>query len=233
VSNFREEVYNVCLAELLCERGIDALPVSIVRLKKMPDVRIFAKGVRIILEGKFYNKLKLDEQVNERVQMGLCDICIGIIYNSELKDANSIKEIKEKFLHGKFDIILCYQDEEGVMKKTFVSADLTTLIEIINKPQSEVYSICYANIIKKDKLKAYLISGHFQDIKIDNKTVGYYYKVCQSVLKDNWLAPCLFSNPDLNRLILSLKSELPLDHCQYTYLHVTCSVLLRYYQVYF
>lgn len=132
MSNFREEVYNVCLAELLCERGIDALPESIIRLRKMPDVRIFVKGVRIILEGKFYNKLKLNEQVNERVQMGLCDICIGIIYNSELKNVNTIIEIKDKFLHGKFDIILCYQDEKGVINKTIVSADLKAIIEIIN-----------------------------------------------------------------------------------------------------
>jgi type I restriction-modification system DNA methylase subunit len=136
VSNFREEVYNVCLAELLCERGIDALPESIVKLKKMPDVRIFVKGVRIILEGKFFNKQKLSDQVNERVQMGLCDICIGIIYDSELKNANSIKEIKDKFLCGKFDIMLCYQDEFGIIKKTLVSSDLTLLIEIINNTVS-------------------------------------------------------------------------------------------------
>lgn len=132
MSNFREEVYNVCLAELLCDRGIDALPESIVRLKKMPDVRIFIKGVRIIIEGKFYNRLHLEEQVNERVQMGLCDICIGIIYDIELKNANSIKEIKDRLLHGKFDIILCYQDENGIIKKTLVSSDLSLLIEIIN-----------------------------------------------------------------------------------------------------
>jgi hypothetical protein len=132
VSNFREEVYNVCLAEILCERGIDALPESIIKFRKMPDVRIFVKGVRIILEGKFNNKQKLNKQIQERIEYGLCDICIGVLYNQELRNVNSIKELKEKILSGKFDTSLSYQNEEGIVHNDFTGIDLKTLIEIIN-----------------------------------------------------------------------------------------------------
>ncbi len=55
--SYRQEVFNVLLAQLLQERGVIAAPENILkagpeRRRKMPDVIVHYQGLRLIIEGE-------------------------------------------------------------------------------------------------------------------------------------------------------------------------------------
>jgi len=84
-----ETTLNVALAELLQQRELQALGEAIIHKKskgvgKKPDVLLTVNGVKIIIEGKFdipSAEAILDKQCIERIEDGLCEICIGVIYH--------------------------------------------------------------------------------------------------------------------------------------------------------
>jgi len=82
----------------------------------------------------------------------------------------------------------------------------TTFINIWNKPKNELESLK----IVSDSLKArqqkglnFLQNGSYKVLYL-NKEIGTVYNVSQKYLKENFLIPCLFAHPDLNKLIFKL-----------------------------
>ncbi len=79
-----EPTLNVILSQLLRRRGLNALGEVIIHGKgKKPDVLLTVNGVRIIIEGKFeasWAATALEKQCLERIEEGLCEICVGVQY---------------------------------------------------------------------------------------------------------------------------------------------------------
>lgn len=104
--DLREEALNVLLAELLAEKGLNALGEVILK-KGRPDVLLDVNGVRIIIEAKKVGK-RLDLQKNciERLDNGMCDICVMVEYVSlKLSSISpSMTEFKEALLKGTYNV---------------------------------------------------------------------------------------------------------------------------------
>ena len=85
MSAVSEETLNVVLAQLLLRRSLRTLGEARIPglgLRK-PDVFILVNGVKVILEGKYRRagaRGELDEKCRERIDEGLCEICISIEY---------------------------------------------------------------------------------------------------------------------------------------------------------
>jgi hypothetical protein len=65
-SGFREEVFNVILAQILEEHGVISAPERIIkarpgRTRRMPDVLVYFRGLRLIIEGKVEDAANAEE----------------------------------------------------------------------------------------------------------------------------------------------------------------------------
>lgn len=118
-----EESLNVALAELLAERGLEALGEVVLRRGRgRPDVLIELNGVRIVIEGKKPGMWsKLVEQCEGRLDNGDCDLCVMVEY-AEIeiklrKLALSQLDIKNALLEGRFNVgFMSYIDRAGLYK---------------------------------------------------------------------------------------------------------------------
>lgn len=90
---FREEVLNVELARLLSQRGIVSAPETIahsdLRERRLPDVVVAFRGLRVTIEGKTDDvanaRTVVSGQAARRVAEGLAQIAIAVIYPSQLR----------------------------------------------------------------------------------------------------------------------------------------------------
>jgi hypothetical protein len=128
----REENLNVMLAELLAERGLRALGEVVLRKggrRPEPDILIELNGVRIVIEGRKLEQKQntwkaLAERCDERLDSGICDLCVMVEYvDIPLRKLNpSQLDIKEALLNGKFNVgFISYVDKVGLEKWLNVS----------------------------------------------------------------------------------------------------------------
>ena len=114
----REESLNVTLAGLLAERGLKALGEVI--LKKRPDVLLDVNGVRIILEGKKPGKRnELVTQAENRLDEGMCDICVMVEYAQvDIRTLEATqKDVKNALIKGRFNVaFMTLADRVGLEK---------------------------------------------------------------------------------------------------------------------
>ena len=111
-----EPTLNVALAELLQQRELQALGEAVIYKKakgvgKKPDVLLTVKGVKVIIEGKFAAsgiESVLEKQCIERIEDGLCEICIGIIYHkwTPTNLNPTMREVKTNLLKSKFHALI-------------------------------------------------------------------------------------------------------------------------------
>lgn len=79
----REEVVSVMLSEILEENGVPN--VSLLLIKKVPDIYALVRGVRIIIETKEEGQRKdLITQLEERINKNLCDLAVGLEYPTKI-----------------------------------------------------------------------------------------------------------------------------------------------------
>lgn len=113
-----EPTLNVALAYLLRRRELLALGEVVVHRQakgvgKRPDVLLTVNGVKVIIEGKFVSsgiESILEKQCIERIEDGLCEICIGVIY-SKMQPTTLIvtmKEVESMLLKSKFQALVSY-----------------------------------------------------------------------------------------------------------------------------
>ena len=105
VVGFTEPTLNVALAELLQKHELQSLGEALIHRKpkdigKKPDVLITVNGIKVIVEGKFKKtgvQEELEKQCIERIEDGLCEICIGVIYGEMAAKTltPTMKEVKE------------------------------------------------------------------------------------------------------------------------------------------
>ncbi|MEO0067957.1 MAG: hypothetical protein ABIK23_02345 [candidate division WOR-3 bacterium] len=93
-SSYRQEVFNVILAELLQERGVITLPEGAIyaretQTRRIPDVIVIFEGLRTAIEGEVSDQPNCEERAlksaRERVAEGIAHIGIAVIYPAELR----------------------------------------------------------------------------------------------------------------------------------------------------
>lgn len=116
--NITEPTLNVILADLLRRRGLQALGEVVVHRKakgigKKPDVLLTVNGVKVIIEGKFTAsgvESVLEKQCIDRIEDGLCEICIGVIY-PEMQFSSltqTMKEVEATLLRSNLQALVTY-----------------------------------------------------------------------------------------------------------------------------
>jgi hypothetical protein len=104
---YRQEVFNVLLAQLLQERGVisapeDIIKVGIKKARRMPDVIVDFRGLRTAIEGEVSDQpnaeTKAFDSAKKRVVEGIAHIGVAVVYPSELRDIDfdQLKSTLEK-----------------------------------------------------------------------------------------------------------------------------------------
>lgn len=102
----------MALAELLQKHELQSLGEAHIHRKakgigKKPDVLITVNGIKVILEGKFDQPgigQILEKQCVERIEDGICEICVGVIYGQMMTKtfAPTMKEVKDILKKAKY-----------------------------------------------------------------------------------------------------------------------------------
>ena len=156
----REENLNIMLAEILSERGLNALGEVILKktsgARKQPDVMIILNGVRIIIEGKKPGQwLKLVNQCKERIDNGICDICFLVEYASV--DTNLLSptqsQIKEAVTNGLFNIaFLTFLDRSNLDKYSDIIPNLEKYENVTMDDLITYLMVTYTEVVRTDAI---------------------------------------------------------------------------------
>lgn len=93
-NGYRQEVFNVLLAQLLQERGVVTAPETIVKsgldqARRMPDVIVSFRGLRVVIEGEVADQPNAEgralESARKRVKEGIAHVGVAVIYPSQLR----------------------------------------------------------------------------------------------------------------------------------------------------
>jgi len=122
-SGYRQEVFNVILAQLLQERGVITAPekvlTSALQKRRMPDVIVDYHGLRIVIEGEVDDQTNAREKAltsaKGRVDEGIAHIGIAIVYPSSLRKASH--SVLKKHL-SKCHLEIAIISESGVFDYT-------------------------------------------------------------------------------------------------------------------
>lgn len=96
MSSYREEAVNVTLAEAMQRLGAPSRAETIVhkgKSKNYPDVRTTWAGLRVVIEAKYAGsgaEERVTSQVEERLESGLGEVGIALIYPAELRHAEDL-----------------------------------------------------------------------------------------------------------------------------------------------
>jgi hypothetical protein len=121
--NFREEVLNVVLAELLEQRGMLSVPETIRksiarRTRDLPDILVGdLLGIRIVIEGRFdkgkQSRDSLLKDAKERVEQGISPVCLAVLYPEELRSAESLPKLRRNLTKATFGIRVISESGDG------------------------------------------------------------------------------------------------------------------------
>lgn len=89
---YRQEVFNVLLAQLLRERSIVSVPEDVLASpqgRRMPDVLVDFAGLRTAIEGEVADQPDAHEKAlasaKGRVEQGIAHIGLGVVYPADLR----------------------------------------------------------------------------------------------------------------------------------------------------
>lgn len=156
-----EPTLNVALAHLLRKRELQALGEVVVHRQakgvgKKPDVLLTVNGVKVIIEGKFAApgiQAVLERQCIDRIEDGLCEICVGVIYSKvKMQPATltvTMKEVESMLLKSKLQALLSYvapaQSQQppippGLKKMGWQEVDINQLADLVRASYTSVVS---------------------------------------------------------------------------------------------
>ena len=134
-ADFRQEVLNVILAQILQERGVATVPESIitdvlVHRRRMPDVMIDFYGLRTVIEGEVSDRPAAAERAlqsaRQRVEEGIAHIGMAVVYPSYLRQVE-FDQLKSQLNDSQLEVAIF--TESGERGFTSGSIDyLTTLL---------------------------------------------------------------------------------------------------------
>lgn len=140
-----EETLNVVLAQLLLKRGLRALGEARIHglgIRK-PDVFIVVNGVKVILEGK-YKRLgvreELGRQCRKRIDEGLCEICISVVYPQLSFGAlyPAMDDVEKSLAAAKVESNVVWISAEGTSESGWLSVDIDDLANIARNSYTSV-----------------------------------------------------------------------------------------------
>lgn len=121
--DFREEVLNVALAELLEQRGMLSVPETIRKsiarkTRDLPDIIVGdLLGVRIVIEGRFDkgkpSRDSLLKDARERVENGISPVCLAVLYSPELRSADSLPRLRKNIEQAMLGIRVISETSDG------------------------------------------------------------------------------------------------------------------------
>ncbi len=144
-----ETTLNVLLAELLEKRGLFGASELIFKRRekvRKPDVLVRIQGVRVVLEGKILKataKPELSAQCVGRIDDGLADVSIGVIYRLQQLEslAFSNVEIKEMLEASTFEVAVWSASASGPRAITdWSEMELDSLVRLVRSSVNEAAS---------------------------------------------------------------------------------------------
>ena len=146
---FREEVVNVQLATILASKGLDANAETVVR-GRLPDILINLEGIKLMLEGRTSSQqASLMRDARKRIEEGLADISMAIVYPEGLGYASSMAQLKAQIESSRYLGTVFYLDSIGLASVPFADASLDEIVQTINT----VYRLRIQNDIVRDQVK--------------------------------------------------------------------------------
>jgi hypothetical protein len=133
---FREEVHNVLLAELLEQRGLLSLPETIRRAiagrqRRLPDVMVAdLRGSRIVVEGRLSGGRAKDSlliDARARVEEGIAPICLAVLYPRSLRESANLGTLRRELARADLQVRVISESSDG----EWVAARVDDLSEII------------------------------------------------------------------------------------------------------
>ena len=150
MSQFREEVVNVQLADALVARGLDAQPETISRTRQLPDVIVDLGGLKLIIEGRNEKNLKsLKRDAARRISDGLADISIAVAYDPSLMSAPSLAALRKKVDESKYSGSVFSFAGGSQREESFHSISLDELADLINS----AFRLVVKNDVVREQVK--------------------------------------------------------------------------------
>ena len=119
-NGYRQEVFNVLLAQLLQERGVITAPESVLKAgpesaRRIPDLIVSFYGLRTVIEGEVEDQpnaeIKAIAAAGRRVQDGIAHIGVAIVYPAELRKVD-FKELKRRIADSRLRVAVVTDSEE-------------------------------------------------------------------------------------------------------------------------
>jgi len=151
MTRYREEVINIRLADILRRIGFGTAG-EIISKGKLPDVMVFINGLRIIIEGRFETSpqvTELKKRCKERVDEGICNIALGVIYPKELREAKDDDDLVKKIRNSAFRTFVVFITPKGV-EETGLKVDR---IDDIAQTLGNLSALVVSNEILKEQIK--------------------------------------------------------------------------------
>jgi hypothetical protein len=135
-TGFREEVFNVILAQILEEHGVISAPERIIKARpgrtlRMPDVLVYFRGLRLIIEGKVEDAASAEESAlnaaRQRVEEGLAHIGVAVVYPALLRKLEKLEQLKRGLQESRFRVAIYSESGEP----GFNSTTLSQLIDLL------------------------------------------------------------------------------------------------------
>ncbi|RJS88710.1 hypothetical protein CW700_06995 [Candidatus Bathyarchaeota archaeon] len=142
-----EETLNVVLAQLLLKRGLKTLGEARIPglgLRK-PDILILVNGVKVILEGKYRRsgaRRELEEKCRERIDEGLCEICISVEYPFSFEGFlhPTMEDVERVLLKRGVVANIAWISAEGIKTSGWVSAKIDDLATLVRSSYTSIVS---------------------------------------------------------------------------------------------
>lgn len=165
-----EPTVNVELARLLGKRGLDAMgEVIIPDSAYRPDLLLTLNGVRIIIEGKFQRhsaRDALEKQCRDRVDKGLCDVAIAVLYEKPVIQSLSPRpeQLTAWLEQATYSACAFFTGKSGVEAYPWQkNITLDTLVDLIRNSYQDIVSTDrVSNVV--DSLRSAL-EGFLEDIE--------------------------------------------------------------------
>jgi len=147
VTAVSEETLNIVLAQLLLKRSLRTLGEARIPgfgLRK-PDVFILVNGVKVILEGKYRRagaRKELEEKCQERIDEGLCEICISIEYpfNFNAYLSPTMDDVETALTAKGVNANISWIAADGVKSSGWIKSDVDDLANLIRSSYTSIVS---------------------------------------------------------------------------------------------
>lgn len=144
---YRQEVINIRFADILREMGFGAVGETITA-RKLPDVMVEINGLKVNIEGWFEKGIKIEyikSKCRKRIEEGISDIAIGLLYPDSLREANNDEHLIEKIKQSNYKVFVFSPSIKGVKEQFLGELKIEQIAENLN--------YLYGEIIKTNLLR--------------------------------------------------------------------------------